>query len=308
MTWTTDTLVSRVRRLASLPSATAGGPTDAELLDIAYEEMLSVFQPILRLTQESYATTTTDISITSGTSLYRIPRKAQGGTVRDVRLVKSDGRTYNLMELQPTDAPSFEPAGSTVAWCIEGDHIRLLPEPGSTMSGWSIRVWYYRRQSKLVPVSSCYDIASTTSTTIVVSSDPSYGSTTEFDVVFAGPQFDIVLDGATASWSTTTATFGGGEDLSELSVGDYVCAHMETCVPRLPEILHPALASSVAAQVLMEIGDRAGAAGQIQQRDRLVQASRTALDPRTDASPDFIINRGSVLRNSGNFGRSRWGD
>lgn len=303
MTWTTDTLVSRIRRRANLPDASAGGPSDSELLDAAYEEILAVFQPILRTTQESYATAITDIAIVSGTPRYRIPRDSLGGTVRDVRLVDADGVEISVLKALPTDAPAYGSSGSLSAYTIEGDHIRLLPSPSSSMSGYSLRVWYYRRPSKLVPVSSCYTIASTTSTTIVLSSDPSYGSTTEFDVVFASPQFDLVLDGATASWSTVTATFSGGEDLSELSAGDYLCAHMETCVPRLPELMHGALASSVAAQILLEEGDQRGAAAEIAQRDRLIGASRSALDPRADASPNHIINRSSVLRRGGAFGR-----
>jgi hypothetical protein len=102
---------------------------------------------------------------------------------------------------------------------------------------------------------------------------------------------------AVASVYHTTAVVDPVDDSAETAVGDFVCLHMQTCVPQIPAELHAALVSATAAQLLAEDGDAQGAAIESANAARIMDAARMVLSPRADGSPRVLVTRNSPTRN-----------
>jgi hypothetical protein len=128
---------------------------------------------------------------------------------------------------------------------------------------------------------------------VVVTVSGTTGLPTIFNVT---PGFLLAAGAAFAYQSA--ATFAG-LDLDALGVvaGDYLCRHMQTCIPGIPAELHSALVSATAAQLLTEDGDAQGAAIESANTSRIMDAARMVLSPRADGSPKFLIPRNSPTRN-----------
>jgi hypothetical protein len=299
VSWTTDTLVDKIRRRASLPDA--GTPTDQEILDVATEELLSRFVPFVRSCRENYGVKTTTQTLVVGTSDYRIPSDAQGATLRLVTLVDSAGNERDIDQV-PIQYDQFSSTNGTPrGFCVIDDMVRLIPTPDRADT---LRLLYYRRPSALVPVASCFPVASKTDTTVVVTGTPSWASGTPIDVVQALPHFTTLLDDNAATLATSTFTVADSASTSAVAVGDYVCLHMETCIPGIPAELHAALVSATAAQLLVEEGDAQGAAMEMSNAERIMNAARATLTPRVDGAPRLIVSSNSPLRSR----RRRYGE
>jgi hypothetical protein len=306
---TTDVLVSRIRERAAVPdsgSSTAFGSTDQQILDLAHEIALTRLEPAIRSVRESYNVVQTDTALAAADSYVAIPRDAQASAVQFVCGLDSNSRTFPLTRSNVQEWVYLDPTATATQPCkylVEGDRIHLWPKLSA--SGTSLRIRYFRRLSAFVPVSSCYPVASKTSTTIVVTGTPSGGtwSGTGIDVVQIKPPFRVLIDNDLATLSTSTFTIVGGSSTSEVTVGDYVCLHMETCVPGVPLEMHGCLASLTAAQLLSMEGDAEGARREQGAGERMLASALELLTPRVEEAPQYIINRSSPLR----AGRRRLG-
>jgi hypothetical protein len=366
--WTTDDLVAAVRVRAQVPDEGEDSePTDAEILRIAHEEMLSRFVGIIRSARENYLVTSEDIALVEGTQSYRVPRRAHANAIRDAWIVSPSGRMRALRQIDLTDGHYFggetgEPAG----YYLSGAKLVLEPTPSAAMAGYSLRVFFYRSPSRLVLTSECAEVALVSDDTIVVSYTD-YVATQDrtgepFDLVQAAPPFDVLIDGVDcdivasstaiaitsaigtsvqitggSGWTPTigdqivqgsdevtvtgvtlptifnvspgflleagaatayeiSVTFDGSPSLSDVVEGDFVCDHMTTCVPQVPDALWPALVSAVAVQVRLHEADPVGASSEAIQRDEYIKSALASMQPRVDGRAKSIVNLGSALR------------
>jgi hypothetical protein len=302
LAFTTTQLVARIRDRAQVPdsgSSTAFGSTDQEILDLAYEVATTRLVPAIRGVRENYLATYQDTALTASTASVPVPRDAQASQVQHVAIVDTNGRPAPLFECELGEWIYLNPTatGRPSRFYIEGDLIRLWPTVAA--SGDTLRVRYFRRLSTFVPVASCYPVASTGATTIVVTGSP--GATfdeTGIDVVQVEPPFRVLLDDNAANLVTSTFTVAASASTSEVSVGDYVCLHMETCVPGVPAELHACLIGMGAAALLRKEGFLPEY--QAEQADAEQQLARviSMMENRADKAPNFIINRSSTLRGS----------
>jgi hypothetical protein len=196
--WTTDDLIAAVRVRAQVPDEGEDSePTDAEILRIAHEEMLSRFVGIIRSARENYLVTSEDIALVEGTQSYRVPRRAHANAIRDAWIVAPSGRMRALRQLDLTDGHYFggetgEPAG----YYLSGAKLVLEPTPSAAMDGYSLRVFFYRAPSRLVLTSECGVVESVADQSVVVDDLPSgFGFGSVLDVVQARPPFDVIVDG-----------------------------------------------------------------------------------------------------------------
>jgi hypothetical protein len=300
-TATSDDLADAIRECAALPDA--GSPTDAEIFRVADREIQTRFVPFMRSLRENYGVKTTEQALTVGTSDYRIPSAAQGGTLRFVTIVDSAGVERNLPQVPLQYDAKWNQNGTPIAFTTIDDKIRLFPSPDTANT---LRMLYYRRPSKLVAVSSCFPVASKTSTQVVVTGTPSWTSGTPIDVVQANPHFAQVIDHNAATRSSSTFTIASSVATTDVAVGDYVCEHMTTCVVGLPAELYYALVSATAAQLLNSDGDNAGFAREMAQCERIMLNARDTLAPRVDGAPRTIVGLNSPLRSGGGRRRSSW--
>ena len=144
MPYTADDLVSAVRMRCQLPDASADGKfTDADLRELATEELFTTLLATLRGSRGDYYVTSTDYTVGVGVSDYRIPTRAQGASLRDLTIIDTSGNGYSVPHLPLEDSDLFAKVGSYfwpsgVAHVIEGNLLRLRPAP--TTSGDPLRV------------------------------------------------------------------------------------------------------------------------------------------------------------------------
>lgn len=308
MAWTTDIAVARVRETAQVP--TAGGPSDSRILDILTEELHARCVPALRAVREGYNVSSTTVSLVAGTGSYTIPNDAQYGGLRSIALGLSDGSALPLRQTSAEEWAllSTVQTGRPTRYIVEGDRIHVWSLPTDATE--TLRLRYYRRLSTLVPVASCFPVATIMSETqLTVTGSPSWSSPARVDIVLADPPFSVLVDRGVATIAGSTLTFSGTDPLA-LAIAAasdlrpmYVSLHMETCVPQLPPEMHPTFISGAAARILDEDGDMAGHARMMQRADRELQLAIRTLSPRVDGSPKFVVNRSSMLRNGA---RGRW--
>lgn len=196
MAWTatTDDFADAVRECAGLPDA--GSPTDAELFRVADREIQTRFVPFMRSLREEYGVATTTQTLVVGTSDYRVPSDAQGGTLRLVTIVDSAGVERNLPQVPLQYDQKWSQNGTPVAFSMIGNKVRLFPTPDTAQT---LRLLYYRRPSKLVPLSECAEILSVTSTVAQITYEGYVATQTDtgdpFDIVQAQPHFAALVDG-----------------------------------------------------------------------------------------------------------------
>lgn len=299
--WTTDQLISSIRRRANIPSSTEGW-SNTDILALATDEMRESIVPMLRRLSEEYLVNTYDINVVSGTAEYRLPHWALGEALRDVQLL--DGSDYGSMRrIEPHEAANI-PSGNVAAYFLRDDRVTLVPTPSaSTTSG--LRLKCLRRPSKLVATSR--GIATTTITTTVSVTVGTYALDGEtaadtlmalldsnsdgVDVVQALPGFRLLQSEQAGSYDSGTNVFTWGTALSSApTVGDYLCYAGESVVPQIPAELHPLLAQSVACAYLRASGgpglDTAEA-----KRAMMETEAINLFTPRTENQPRYVANK-----------------
>lgn len=305
MAYTSDDLISAVRMRCQLPSATNDGKfTDANILELAYEELLTNVLPEIRKARGNYYVKAADYAVASGVASYAIPSRAQGASLRDVTFINSDGTGFSLPELPLEDIDYYNTSGSTwwstaFCYCIQNNSVVLRPEP--TQEG-TLRLRYYDRPGRLVVNSSAMQITSITPgvNTLLGGDVPATWTTSnKFDILAASPTFDDYAESLTPAAVTPGAggsiAFPGALDAS-IAVGDWVALETESPVVQLTVELQPVLASATCVRVLEALGD--GGATQIAESlfQRQMRQAVAHIQPRNDGEQPRIINRRGPLR------------
>ena len=142
MAWTTANLLTAVRRRCRIPDG-ASAFSNAELLAIADEETLHTLLPVLRMVRQNYYVRVEDTAVVADQEAYRIPSRAQGGTIRDVTYLDPDGDEFEINPVSLEEYPALT-RGTPVYWpnrrahAIQGDQLLIRPIP-TTATG-SIRM------------------------------------------------------------------------------------------------------------------------------------------------------------------------
>lgn len=251
MAFTTDRLVDQITLKGSLPE---GRFTDQELLDLAYDCLLSEIVPAVLLTREDFWVTYKDYTITASQSAYAIPTRALNGVVREVKLI--DGSSVEDIDRIDLEEVTTTQEGSPCAFYVRGNYLTLYPTPSTTTG--TLRVHYFTRPSKLVPVSECACITAINGSMVTVSIPSGWTTADTFDLVRGRAHFDALdIDLTASSVANGQITFSSVP--TELQVGDYVTLAEETCFPSLPPEGHVVLIQSAVTAALESLGDPAAA-------------------------------------------------
>lgn len=302
--WTTDDLVTRVRRKCSITTTNAKLST-TDILAIADEETATLLWPALRRIRQDYEVSILSVPLVNGTALYMLPTRATAETIQYVEYDNGSGLRARLHQfpLGSESAYSSQTAAQPIGYVLEDSSIRPFPAPSGVAAGAALRVAYERRPSQLVATTAAWQVVSTTSTTIVVGTDitGTVGTETQVDVTRSAPPLSLVLDAATPTnvsyaLGFTTLTFAASVDLSRIQEGDWMSLAYQTCIVQLPDALHPALVLSTAARALQELGDFDGSARVQADLDQRLGNMLDTLQPRVRRDPPFAFNRRSPGR------------
>lgn len=291
----TTAFLSLVRQYARAPTSTATGWADADILRLANAELLTgLGAQVLRLRREFFVTSK-DYTLTAGTASYALPPRAAFGKAREVQLIGSDGSHKNLPErtleaLDKRDTTSNNGTPSFYYW--QGNNIVLVPAPDASQYP-TLRVWYFRRPSRLVAVSSVLTITSVSSApTYTGTGSPSFADNLPVDFIDSDFPFVPIVDdedpfttGATSV--TTTAAISG------VAVGDYVALAGEAPVVQLPPEFFPVLARRTANEMLRGGSDPQALAEGERALDKLEGEAFGALAAdRNEGEVEAIVNGG----------------
>lgn len=313
---TADGLLTRVKARAQVPS-TEGRVTDADILamvdDLLVTELgLAVYDA----DDGRHIHTAPDVSLVASTAEYRLPARAWAGGVDQVLLVDGNGDTCPLDYVDRHEVPRWSGSSWTgtlaepaARFTLIGDVIRLLPTPGSSVSGWSLRVRYVRRPNALVLVAACASISSL-SASALTATYPAAAAWTSIDVIEGTHHGASLEDDVTVSLSGgSTITRSSGSFATSgaytVSAGDYACEAGTTCVLQCPDVAVAFVVERTAGELCDVLGDSAGAQTRLALAEQKRRQMEGALAERSATRPR-VIPYNSPLRASGMGPRTRW--
>lgn len=278
-------LISTLKICGSFPTSNDLFST-ADFLALFNFQLRSDITPMMLKLNEEYFLQSKDFTISQG-STYRIPTRAVGAKIRDLKLVDGSGNYTPLSRLYEEDRGS----GNTGYYIL-----RNSVELSSDISANTLRMSVFGRPSKIVELTSCGQISSINTLTneVVVSSAPStFVNGTVVDFVQNTNPYDLLgMDYSISSVSGTTLAFSSLP--SGLIVGDWVCLATEAPVPMIPEEVHPVLVQSALVRALSSKKDKAlevEAATLKQMKEDIVNM----LDPRVENN-SVKFRSGKLLR------------
>lgn len=270
-------LIAQMNLKGSLPT---GRFSDQELLDFAYDSLLSEICPAVLATREEFFVTSLDYAITAAQASYYIPPRAMNGVLREVKLIRGT-QVIDLTRVDLEDITLVR-TGTPNSFYVMGNSLVLDPAPTSTAD--TLRVYYFIRPSKLVPVSECAAVTAIVGNVVTAAIPASWTAADTFDIVRGRGSYEVIgLDLAATSVAAGSITFTATVP-STFQVGDYVCLAGETLFPSLPEEGHVALVQSAVAAALESMGDP-GASTSVQKAAALVAKFEAVLKTRIQGAP-----------------------
>jgi hypothetical protein len=251
--YTSQNLIDTIKKKAFIPS-TQETFTDADLLELATDEMRDYILPKIKQTREEYFVTYRDYAVSASVTSILAPDRAVGNAYRDIQNIEGSN-SYKLARLDLEDNIYGSTTGALRGYYLEANKIMLR----GNLTG-TIRVYYMTRPGRLVLPASAAAVASITpgvsTTDIVVSTIPSTWSASEtIDMVRATSGFSTLKTDIAATISGTTLTVANADVPDDLAVGDWMCLADESPVPQVPPEWYSYLAQAVASQVLESLGD-----------------------------------------------------
>lgn len=315
MALTCDDLVAAVRRLAFLPDASDLSATD--ILAMADDELTTLVFEFIKDAREEYGIAVEDAALSASVLYYRLPRRATERTVRAVTLLDPTGREHPAIEESAAAAYGLSTDQWNRRYHFQGDSIGFRQFP---TAGWSLRVRYMMRPSKLIAVASGAAVYRGNSTTALdltgASATAGLAASMAADIVRGDSPYDLMyidrhVTAYTASSSVTfdattpivVADFVSRSYQSNARV-DYVCARDQTVYPPVTPAQFPVLVAATARRALEEIGDRAGAEVAEATMQARLKAAKAVAQPRNEQGSRAII--GSSFRGGRAFAGRRW--
>lgn len=301
MAITTTLLLDAIKRGVTIPSNQVRF-TDADLLKFADEETESLILPILMSLRQEFLVKTKNQACTANVQKYKIPYRAVGRTLRDLKLARSSDTTFikTLAYVSPEDASVYTTtmSGEPFGFTVEGDNVKLLPTP---LSSDLIIVFYYSlKPSYLVATTSAGTItAINTSTGVVTIGTAVSAFTTGATMDFVDGKSGCTVkaeDVVNTNVSSTSITFTASDLPSDLAVGDYVTLTNQTPVIQLPDEFHQSLVQAVICRILEALGDVEMLAISGEKLNKKLEVAQQLLTPRVESELPVVIDRFGLLR------------
>lgn len=254
--------------------------SDSDFLSLFNHQMRVEIIPMMLKLNEEYFVHYKDFTISAGET-YRIPKRAIGSKIRDLKYIDASGNESDLTRLFEEDR-----AGNPSGYYIQRNSIELTDD----FTTGTLRMKYFIRPSALVATTACAQIATinTGTNTVTVTSAPSTLSNgTLIDFVQNENPYDLLsLDQAISTVTGTTITFASLPD--DLAVGDWICLPNQSPVPILiPDEMQSVLIQSALVKTLSSKKDK-------QYKDELDTLMRVKedainmLDPRVENASNKV--------------------
>lgn len=307
--YTVDALIASLKRRTSIPISQQTF-TDDDLVEYLNDEMESTVVPILMDYREEYFVDYEDFDFdNTKPAIFPIPKRAVGEKLRDVVIVSvaSNGdetltnlpylTTEQISNVGTYAGVSVSGSGTGFAnqgFLIQGSNVRLYPQNGWGNS--TLRLYYYTRPGRLVRTIQAGKITAINTITNTVTVDNALAEWVDGFIVAQvnGEQpFDYhKKDVAINTISGYNITF---DDVSQLSIGDYICNPDESVFPQIPIEAHNLLLQAAKIVLLEAIDDDKNLKQAIEKYKAMeINYIKTA-SPRVDGQPKKVVSRNSVF-------------
>lgn len=301
MAITTTLILDAINRGVTIPNNQVRF-SSADLLKFADEETEALLLPTVLSLRSEFLVKKKLVPVVNSQGTYKIPYRASGRTLRDLKLATSDN-TYvkTLSYISPEDSHAFLPSAIGEPWgfTVRGDNIILLPTPGVSSSAYNLEFYYELKPSYLIPVASSGVINSINTTTGVVTLSSAISAfTTGATMDFVDAKSGCSVKGediVNTNVSSTLITFAAADLPSDLAVGDYLCLSNQSPVLQFPDECHQTLVQAVICRVLEALGDFEGLKAASEKLDKKVAAMQQMLTPRVESEVPVVINRRGLL-------------
>ena len=293
VTYTTTDLLEGIRRTAHIPVSNETFLPPA-LLAIADTCMRTVVTPAIAGTRENYWVTYKDYQIENGDEINRIsiPSLTIGEGIITAKLLQDQFfLDLDRIEIAELTSTQFSPR-PLYGYYMEDNVMVLLPNGG--ING-TVRVWYQRIPSKLVPTSECAQVDSVAGDDVTVVSLPNTFTTeTELDICSAAPGFNVLKkDSDPTAINNLILTF---DDVPQtVKVGDWVCLSGQSCVVQAPLEWIEVLVQACAVKIYEIQGYLQKMKAAQADLDRMIKMAVNVVSPRQVQNTKYITAGGGVL-------------
>lgn len=290
---TSDNILDSIKRTFSVPTHQQL-LTDTEILSFCDEELLNTVCPELVALRGEYFTTFKNQSTTAGTQRYRIPERAMGRTLRDLKLITSGGDESNLTDIGIDDKHHFDSAtrGQPTGFYTFGDYVYLVPTPDAA---YTLQFIFDLRPSSLVATSAVATVAAVNQVTDTLTLSASLSgltTNTPVDIVAAkAGNIALSIDLSPISVSGVSVQFATDELPDEVAVGDYLCFAKQSPVVPIPEECLPVLIQAAGNRVMLALGDLEALQSGEAKLKRLLDNLRVLLAPRVRGESRTAVNQ-----------------
>lgn len=280
-TYTTSDLVELIKVLGHVPEANSTF-TVPNLLMIADLEMRTAISRQLKESNEGYFQTTVEYDQDSSGE-YPVPSDSIASTTYALQIRNGQSiwpvSRQEVAEMTTTDYPSV----GNWSYFIRTNTINLLPVDFDGV----LLVTYERRPSKLVAPSACGLVSAVSGQVVTVSSIPSSWIVGyDVDLQQSQPQFDVFGTREITAINGIDITLDG--DITDLSVGDYLCLEGQTCVPQIPVEFHQLLAQRVVCKIYELQGYFDKLAASEKKLKTMEDDLTSIITPRTQSAPKVV--------------------
>jgi len=276
----------------------------ANLMDL---ESNGFVVPLLKKVQQEYMVKNYDYPINQGQTAYMMPSRAVGNALRDVVLVDSSGNEIGLNNLMreyiKSEFPcTWVPTVWSFGQYLTANEINLFNTLWQSYTAYTLRFITERRPNQLTLTTNCGQITAITGNVVTLSYvDPSWTTSTTFDIINPGPPFNSIQDDQAvtliAGFDLTFASLPAG-----LAKGQWVCPAGTTCVPQLPYEFYTLLIERTVSAVAEGL-DMSQLLQASQRKCQELEANMLCLvRPRVMGSVQKIINKDN-LSNGTTWGR-----
>lgn len=303
---TSDELITAVREAMSGANTGVLGTDDAAILSHLNKALFSKIIPEVLKAREEYYGASTQVTITPGTSRYRLPSRAMFNKLRSVLLYSTSNGYEPIIEIDPPLRRNY----SSGDWSVfrkayfEGNDLVLVPPVAGSSSPGALEFSFYFRPGDLVLTSTARQVTAVNLTTkaITLATVPTTfvgGVNLDIHSQLSGAEIKA-WDNPIASILLTVLTMTNAIDGSivgtrPVAVGDWVCLQNQSVVPGIPQEFNSLLADAAALRLLKAAGDpNLKAQAQILREE--TDSLREVIESRDESRPLRLKGRGGLLR------------
>lgn len=308
--YTTDALVSNIKRRITLPDAQNLYTAD-DLIAFAGDELSSSIEPIVHSVQQEYWVVQTDVPLVQNQTNYTIPIRGIVNGLRLITLVDSANNEIMFPLLRPENTASsynWLSPYSTATLCgftLQDDHIVMFPQTIVTNPTMSVRFRYERQPNQLCATSEAAKVVSIAGNVATVESIPADWTTSLlFDIIKGTPTFvskgdDLVITAIDTIGLTITFT---NAIPTNVVAGDWISVANTSPIAQIPYQMFPYLAQCVAILVLAGMDDEQSLAAAEKTRDKMKEDILKLLQPRDMGNVQTVVNRGGLFESGSYWG------